>query len=187
MQFEIDIVFAIIQFLNPRLTCMLARTSKSLNSILKEIAHTYKHKAYERLFCLDVATDFFSVRRMWRQFNALYIVRKEMAVRRRMRRIRVTVREFQFGFYTGRKDEWHHCFLSLPSFRTNLGARLTVISYDKDDRRIAMRTFENILTVDALIRIIETRHWHSKYCIFADRWSYIEWEPSPVLVLGFEQ
>jgi len=188
MQFDIDIVCTILPFLTPRSACMLARASKSLNELLKEIAQTYKRGAYERLCCLDTATDFFSVRRMWRQFNALYIVRKEMAIKRRIRRARVTVREFQFGFYTGRKDEWHHCYLSLPPFGANLGARLRVASFDRNDERIVTRTFESIFSVDALIGILETRYWHSEfYCVCASRWSYIEGEPSPVLVLGFEE
>ena len=184
---EIDTLHHVARFLDPLHTCMLARTSKYINSTLKDIAHKHKHEAYERLFRLDVATDIFSVHRQWRNFNALYIVRKETAVRRRMRRKRVTVCEFQFGFYTGRKDEWHHCILSLPSFQTNFGARLTVTSYDRNDERIVTRTFDTIFTVEALIRIIETRHWHSRYFIFKNRWSYLEGEPSPVLVLGFEE
>ena len=177
----------IIDFLDIPSVCRLASANKSLNSMLKETSQNHKHKAYELLSHLDTATDFFSVKRSWQQFNALYIVRKETGIRRRMNGARLKLREFQFGFYTGRKDEWHHCLLSLPPLWTNLGARLRVVSYDRYDEKIATRTFDSIFSVEKLIRILETRYWHSKYCIFTSRWSIVEGEASPVLVLGLEE
>jgi hypothetical protein len=177
----------IIDFLDTPSICRLASTSKSLHDALRETTLNLKHMAYVRLRHLDTATDLFSVQRTWKQFNALYIVRKETSVRRRVFKTRITAREYQFGFYTGAKDKWHHCFLTLPAFSTGLGARLRVTSYDRHDERILTRTFSGIFRIENLIRILETQHWHSYTCMFVSRWSYIEDVARSVLVLRLEE
>ena len=177
----------IIDFLDTTSICRLASTSKSLHDALRETTLNLKHMAYVRLRHLDTATDLFSVQRIWRQFNALYLVRKETAVRRRVCKTRITAREYQFGFYTGAKDEWHHCFLTLPAFSTGLGARLRVTSYNRHDERILTRTFAGIFCVENLIQLLETQYWHTYICVFAKRWSYIEDIARQVLVLRLEE
>ncbi len=163
---HIDILSSIRPFLDRIATCRLAQTSKSLNALLKDDAGNYKQTAYNRLCELDATTDFFSVRKKWEQFNALYIIRKEPALRRWARvdgkRIRIAMREFRFGFYTGRRDEWHHCFLTLPPFWTNLGGRMQVTSFETrmGDDVLATRTFSGIFSTDRLAKILDMHDWH---------------------------
>ena len=177
-----DIMTTLIaRHLSPQSTCMLASTCKSIRSMLREITTQYRRRAYERLRCLDTATHFFSVE--WTHFNTLYITDKR-SVRARFRQRRITAREFSFGFYTGRMDEWHQATLFVPPFWTNTGACLRVLSCNRSTKK---RTFRGIFCVGQLITILETRWWHSCYCIFANRWSYLDNEPSVVLVLGCEE
>ena len=186
--FAADAIALLVEHLDVESACRLARTSRCMHAVLREHTQECKRAAYERLQNFDTQTDFFSVQRTWSQFNALYNVRKEIAVRRRVGRARVTAREFQFGFYTGRKDEWHHCFLTLPPLWTGLGARLRVVTYDnRDDERIVTRTFKNIHRVETLDRILETCNWHSSLCILGERWSYTRGQTRPMLWLGFEE
>jgi hypothetical protein len=161
---------------------MLASTCKSLNSMLKDITTEYKRREYERLRGLDTATHFFSI--LQPHFNTLHITTKR-SVRTRFRQKRIIAREFSFGFYTGRMDEWHQATLSVPPFWTNAGARLRVVSCN--DSLSTKRTFRGIFCVGQMIRILETRWWHSSYCVFRNGWSYVHNEPSPVLVLGCEE
>lgn len=183
-----DPIQLLVAHLAPESACRLARTSKCIHAMLRDHTQKCKHIAYERLQNIDTQTDFFSPNKIWSQFNALYLVRKEIAVRCRIGKAWVTARKFQFGFYTGRKDEWHHCFLTLPPVRTGLGARLRVVTYDEPRHdRIFTRTFKNIHRVETLISILESRHWHSSLCIMGERWSYTNGHTQRMLWLGYEE
>ena len=180
-----DIMTTLIaRHLSPRSTCMLANTCKSIRSMLREITTEYKRRAYKRLRCLDTATYFFSALQPWANFNRIYSTEKR-SVRARFCQRRITAREFSFGFYTGRMDEWHQATLFVPPLWTNTGARLRVVSCSND--LSTRRTFRGIFCVGQLITILETRWWHSCYCIFRNRWSYLDNEASVVLVIGCEE
>jgi hypothetical protein len=178
-----DIITTLITpLLDTRSTCVLASTSRFLNTALKHVARKHKQDQYEYLRHFGKHTTFFTIRQPYLHFNTLYITGKKR-IRTRYRQKWVTIREFSFGFYTGRMDEWHQVTLTIPPFWTDTGAHVRV-----DSPCIkTVRSFSKIFCVNQLVRILETSWWHSRYTISTNRWSYVRNEPSSVLLLGYEE
>jgi len=174
----------------PQLSCILACVNKYLKSMLSKRA---RQQAYLDLWNLQ-ETSIFDRGRDWVQFNALYWLCKRQTFRAVLRLAdcnrskSVRIRKYHFGFYTGRRDEWHKCALTVTPHASGRGARLVVQSFDGSsaDRPYVTRTFDRIFGLGALIRILNEKYWHSFYCIWGDRWSFTENQASRLLILGYE-
>jgi len=174
----------------PSLACRLVCVNQHLKCMLSERA---KQQAYLALWNLQ-DTSIFNRGRDWAQFNALYLLCKRQTIRVVLRRAdhkrsqSVRIRKYHFGFYTGRRDEWHKCTLTVTPHASDRGARLRVQSFNgtSADRPYVTRTFDRIFGLGALIRILNEKNWHTFYCICGDRWSYTENQASRLLILGYE-
>ena len=178
-----DIITTLIApLLDARATCMLASTSRCFNTALKHVVKKHKQDQYEYLRNFGKHTTFYTIRQPYLHSMTVHITAKN-SIRTRYRRNWVSIREFRFGFETGRMDEWHQVTLRVPPFWTGTGAHLRVDS----PLTKTSRSFNNIFCVNRLIQILETTYWHSCYTISTNRWSYVRNEPSSALVLGYAE
>jgi len=158
-----DTVSHISSFLEIEVICKLASVDSQLRELLRNKIHEARHKAFVRLSSME---SLFAVELKWSTFNALYLVRKDIGVRRRFRSennamLQLTASETRFGFYTGhcrRHRCWHECILTIPPFWSNLGARLKIQSYRlRDNRRKSVfKKNGGIFTVEQLAYFLQT-------------------------------
>lgn len=149
---------------------------------------------YNDLWELD-KTSFFSRDREWSQFNALYITRHRqtlsanIAVDAPNLTQKCIICKYEFGFYTGRRDEWHSCSLIVTPYAARQGASLTVLSYNStsNETPYVTRTFNKIYSLTQLTKIMDEKYWHSFYCFSSNGWSYIENQARSSFYVGYEE
>jgi len=157
------------------------------------LSERVRQQAYLELWDLH-NTSIFNKSREWAQFNALYWLCKRQTARAALRIAgckrskRVRIHRYLFGFYTGRRDEWHRCTLTVTPYATGRGASLWVQSFDGSsaDKPYVTRTFDRIFSLGALVQILNQKYWHSFYCVWGERWSFTDNQASRVLILGYE-